>query len=97
MCRLMPIVLALCVLLPGCRGADPPGEGPQPAGAAALQTTVDLDANDPTILKRPFTAEEIRAEMIEGFEVVVRRSYPEDIRLERWTVVAADGLLMVSL
>jgi len=88
--RAVPMALILMLLTPGCRRADNPAEGPQPVAPASSQATVELDASDPTILKRPFTAEEIRAEMIEGFSVVVRRSTPDETSFERWTVVAAD-------
>jgi len=88
--RSLPIYLILTVSALACRPADDPAEGPQPVVPESLEVSKELDADDPTILKRPFTAEEIRDEMVEGFTVVVRRSYPEGMRLERWTVVAAD-------
>lgn len=50
-----------------------------------------LDPEDPTILRRPFTAEQIRDEWIPGFTVKIRRSSPEGETVERWTVVAADA------
>ena len=42
------------------------------------------------MLVRPFTAEQIRDEWVPGLRLLMRRSYPEDTRIERWTVVAAD-------
>jgi hypothetical protein len=66
----------------GCGGGEVPSSQPG--------TSADLDPEDPTILKRPFTAEEIRAEWVPGFRLLMRRSYPEQTRIERWTVVAAD-------
>jgi hypothetical protein len=77
-----PSVLILLCLALGCGGGEAPSELPE--------TTVDLDPEDPTILMRPFTAEEIREEWVPGFRLLMRRSYPEETRTERWTVVTAD-------
>ena len=77
-----PSVLVVLWLAFGCGGSDAPSA---PPGAS-----VDLDPEDPTIVARPFTAEEIRDEWVPGFRLLMRRSYPESTRLERWTVVAAD-------
>jgi hypothetical protein len=52
--------------------------------------TVETDAADPTILVRPFTAEEIRDEWAPGLQLTLRRSTPEETRTERWTVLSAD-------
>jgi hypothetical protein len=54
------------------------------------QAPVDLDPEDSTILMRPFTAEEIRDEWVPGLRLLMRHSFPEETRIERWTVVAAD-------
>jgi hypothetical protein len=51
---------------------------------------VDVDPDDPSILMRPFTAEEIRAEWVPGLQLLIRRSFPGETRDERWTVVSAD-------
>jgi hypothetical protein len=51
---------------------------------------VEVESDDPSILKRPFTAEEIREEWIEGLRLLMRRSSPEGEVVERWTVVASD-------
>lgn len=75
----LPILLWLAF---GC-GA---GEAP----SAPSETSVDLDPEDRSILVRPFTAEEIRDEWVPGFRLLMRRSYPEEIRIERWTVLTAD-------
>lgn len=77
-----PSVLILLCLALGCGGGEAPSGLPE--------TTVDLDPQDPTILMRPFTAEEIRDEWVPGFRLLMRRSYPEETRIERWTVLAAD-------
>ena len=76
-----PLLIVLW-LAAGCGGGEAPSS--QPA------TSADLDPEDPTILERPFTAEEIRAEWVPGFRLLMRRSFPERTRIERWTVVAAD-------
>ena len=62
-------------------GAPPPPAAPQ---------TTDLDSDDPTLLARPFTAERIRDEWVPGLRLLMRRTFPEEVRIERWTVVAAD-------
>jgi len=77
-----PLVLILLWIAFGC------GHGEVPSAQPA--TPVDLDPEEPTILVRPFTAEEIRDEWVPGFRLLMRRSYPEETRIERWTVVAAD-------
>lgn len=77
-----PVLLFLVVPALGCGGGGAPVE--------QAQVTVDLDPDDPTILQRPFTAEEFREEWVPGFRLLMRRSFPEETRIERWTVVAAD-------
>ncbi len=76
------ILLVLCLAV-GCGT----GEVPKTQPAAP----VDLDPADPTILARPFTAEEIRDEWIPGLRILMRRTTPEGTQLERWTVMAADN------
>jgi len=80
--RPAPFVLVLILLALGCGGGESPVEQMEPI--------VDLDPDDPTILMRPFSAEEIRDEWVPGFRLLMRRSYPERTRVERWTVVSAD-------
>ncbi|MEJ2581484.1 MAG: hypothetical protein P8127_07595 [Acidobacteriota bacterium] len=76
------ILLVLCLAV-GCGTGDVPKAPPA--------APVDLDPADPTILKRPFTAEEIRDEWIPGLRILMRRTTPEGTQLERWTVMAADN------
>jgi len=45
----------------------------------------------PTILDRPFTAEQIRDEWVEGFQLRIRQWTPEAEAIQVWTVVRADG------
>ncbi len=80
--RAAPMFVVLFLLTLGC------GTGDEPATTA--QPGVDLDPDDPTILMRPFTAEEIRDEWVPGLRLLMRRSSPEEIWVERWTVLAAD-------
>ena len=78
------LVLALGALLSCGTGAAPepvePTAGPSEEEAAA-----------PAILERPFSAEQIRDEWIEGFTVTIRRWTPEAEVFERWVVIAADA------
>jgi hypothetical protein len=80
--RSAPLILVAISLVFGCGGGDSPVE--------VAHAPADLDPDDPTILKRPFTAEEIRAEWVPGLRILMRRGSPEGSRVERWTVVAAD-------
>ena len=65
--------------------AETPGEPIAPA-----TTGVDTDPDDASILIRPFSAEEIRDEWVPGFRLLMRRTFPEGTRVERWTVISAD-------
>jgi len=80
--RQIPIVLAMILVALGCGGGGGPDE--------QVETVVDLDPEDPSILMRPFSADEIRDEWVPGFRLLMRRSYPERTLIERWTVVSAD-------
>jgi len=80
--RTIPMIAFLVVSLLGCGNGDRPAE-PQ-------QAAVDLDPEDPSILVRPFTAEEIRDEWVPGLRLLIRRGAPEEPKIERWTVVSAD-------
>jgi hypothetical protein len=80
--RKAPIALALILLALGCGGGEGAGE--------QVEAFVDLDPDDPSILMRPFSADEIRDEWGPGFQILMRRTYPERIQIERWTVVSAD-------
>jgi hypothetical protein len=82
MCRAKQMFLVLLVLFFGCGNTNQPD--------VTAQAATDLDPDDPSILMRPFTAEEIRDEWVPGFRVLMRRTFPEETRIERWTVVSAD-------
>ena len=81
--RPAPFILVVILLALGCGGAESPGK--------QVVAAVDLDPDDPSILMRPFSAEEIRDEWVPGFRLLMRRSSPEQTLIERWTVVSADG------
>lgn len=79
--RAAPVVLIMLLFLPGCGN----GRGEQPSAV------VDLDSDDPSILIRPFSADQIRDEWVPGFRLHMRRTSPEGTRIERWTVLSADS------
>jgi len=62
-----------------------------PAGADATPVVPPPAALGDEMLPTPFTAEQIRAEWVEGFRLTMRRWAPAGERLERWRVVAADA------
>jgi hypothetical protein len=88
------VAFILTLLALGCGGETPVDEAAH--GVSGVESPpsgpvgVDLDPDDPTILVRPFTAEQIRDEWVPGFRILIRRTFPEETRVERWTVIAAD-------
>ena len=80
--RAASLALVFLLMTLGCGTGDEPATTPHPGAV--------LDPNDPSILMRPFTAEEIRDEWVPGLRLLMRRSSPDEIQVERWTVVAAD-------
>lgn len=77
------LLIVAALVLAGCAGAEPVPEAAEPSGQ-------ELDASDPTILRRPFTAEEIRDEWTVGLTLKIASTTLEGETVERWTVVAAD-------
>jgi hypothetical protein len=71
--------------------APAPVEDPSAATATTATADVELEPDDPLLVRRPFTADQIRAEWIPGLTLELRRSTPEGIQHERWTVVTADA------
>jgi hypothetical protein len=76
------VVLTVPLLLAGCGNGN--------GRVEQTETVVEFDPRDSSILVRPFTDYEIRAEWVPGFRLLMRRSFPESTRIERWTVVSAD-------
>jgi hypothetical protein len=74
------LLLIALLLLTGCGG-----------GPEQIASMDQPDPDDPSILRRPFTAEQIRDEWIKGFSIDMARRTPEGMHVERWTVVAADA------
>ena len=74
-----------------CQPTDQPADSPDPGASGTAGISVEVEADDPSVLKRPFTAEEIRDEWIEGLRLLMRRSSPEGEVVERWTVTSADA------
>jgi hypothetical protein len=79
----------------GCGGGATPPDGGPPAPDANVQPgaakAADVDPDDPTLITRPFTAEQIRDEWVPGLRILIRRTDPEGSRVERWTVLSADA------
>jgi hypothetical protein len=67
-------------------GADPSDAVDRPPAS----DTAHRDSEDSTLLPTPFSAEEIRDEWIEGFQLIIERRSPSEERLERWTVMNVD-------
>lgn len=74
-----------------CQPNDQASDSPDPGIPGAAEISVEVEADDPSVLKRPFTADEIRDEWIEGLRLLMRRSSPEGEVVERWTVTSADA------
>ena len=92
--HLVSIALVATTVVLGCGGGVPQdnelGESAETAQPPTATGAVETDPDDPTLIMRPFTAEQIRAEWVSGLRLLVRRTYPEETRIERWTVIAAD-------
>jgi hypothetical protein len=58
--------------------------------ALSSQTDPPAASVDPEILERPFTADQIRDEMVVGSEITVRTRTRGREEFSRWRVVAAD-------
>jgi hypothetical protein len=84
------------VLLAGCSPSTSGEESAPPPTGAAIRadvpaTALERVADDPPLLPRPFTADQIRDEWVVGYEVTWRRWTPDNETRERWQVVAADA------
>ena len=83
--------ILLLVALALCQGCDSGAEQSQATDPEPSAAESNVDPDDPTILRRPFTAEQIRDEWVVGLMLKMRRTMPDGETLERWTVVAADA------
>lgn len=93
--RLRPSAGWLCAVLllltGGCSEPSPdasPASPPPATGEASASP--QLDPDDPTLLARPFTAEQIRADWPVGLEIRIENITPDGGSLERWRVLEAD-------
>ena len=89
-----PLIFIFFLMTLGCgRGDGPIGstETRDPGAIATAAPAPDLEPDDLSLLRRPFTADEIRDEWVEGFRLLIRRTTPEGGSVERWTVLSADG------
>ena len=77
------VVGSICALACGAGAETESGQLAEPAPKEA--------GTVPTILERPFTAEQIRDEWVEGFRLRIRQWTPEAETIEVWTVVRADA------
>jgi hypothetical protein len=87
--RISTLVTFCALILCGCGGEEATEAQAQDA-APQTGHALDLDPDDPTLLARPFTADQIREEWIVGFSLTLRRITPEGENTERWTVVRTD-------
>ncbi len=78
--------LALALLLWGCDTAPPAGVAPAPAPPTSGTPIAEVE-----LLPRPFTAEQIRDEWVQGLTLVMHTRAPDSETWERWTVVSADA------
>lgn len=82
--KLVIVLVGVVSMLACAAGSDEPAEPvADPAVGEAEQTS--------EILERPFTAEQIRDEWLEGLRITIRKWTPEAEALELWTVVEADA------
>ena len=89
----MPRTIFLILLVSftvACQPTDQPSDSAEPGASNTTAISMEVEADDPSILKRPFTAQEIRDEWIEGLRLLMRRSSPDGEVVERWTVTSAD-------
>lgn len=87
------LAASMTLLVFACSKTDStptPGEPSATVSTSTLEDSIELDSDDPSILARPFTAEQIREEMIVGLRVMIRHTTPEEVSVELWNVVDAD-------
>lgn len=67
------------------------GAGSEPEAVVAAEDTPKEVDPLPALLDRPFTADQIRDEWIEGFQLRIRRWTPKAEIFELWTVIDANA------
>lgn len=83
-----PVLIAIAAAIAcGCMNQPVPNQEPRPEATSA---TVEGSEHQAAILERPFSAEQIRDEWVPGLRLLMRRTFPEETRVERWTVITAD-------
>jgi len=82
---MVSVVLLVVVFAVAC------GAGSEPDAVVAAEDTAKEVDPLPALLDRPFTADQIRDEWNEGFELRIRRWTPTAEIFEVWTVVSADA------
>jgi hypothetical protein len=90
--RVAAVLIVAAAVAVGCGDDAPVADEAQATAEPAPILASETEPGDPTLIKRPFTAEEIRAEWVPGLRLLMRRSDPEETRTERWTVVSADDV-----
>lgn len=80
--------VVLCCAVFGCASSD---SGTHPEASGAESAASHLDPADPSILRRPFTAEQIRDAWAPGLVIEVHMYGPEGDQHQRWTVLSADA------
>lgn len=81
--------LLLIAVLAGCGAGSEYPEAVKSDEADTIGTTL-TDPDDPSILRRPFTADQIRDNWVPGREIDIVRRTPDGETVYRWTVVSAD-------
>ncbi len=97
MTRPLTLVACLClVTLSGCDSSPTPGDASPDAppsdapGPGATTPPEDIDPDDPQILRRPFSSEQIRDEWVAGLTILMQTQAPQGGALERWVVLSTD-------
>ncbi len=83
------LIVVMGAVLAGC-GASSEDADTVPTDEANTIGTTLTDPDDPSILRRPFTADQIRDNWLPGQEIDIVRRTPEGETVHRWTLVSAD-------
>lgn len=90
------VILSILLLaLTGCAAEktttnEAPANAEPPAPPVAEVMPNEVDKEDPTLLRRPFTPEEIRDEWQAGLTITFLMKFPSREESQRWTVKSAD-------